>query len=148
MTLHNVNFKSETKEESFLNSLNDYLNEMDYSTILNQLLDNASYKISSFNKFLEGMNYVYLIEECKGNNQARPYSATLETRIKNVQTQFSELFGNEYTEVEVFKKLAREGRKFGCFLMLSSQRQSELSSTVLSQCNNYIVHRIKILFLI
>lgn len=49
------------------------------------------------------------------------------------------LFG----EVEVFKKIAREGRKFGCFLMLSSQRPSELSSTVLSQCNNYLIHRIK-----
>ena len=27
--------------------------------------------------------------------------------------------------------------------MLSSQRPSELSSTVLSQCNNYLIHRIK-----
>ena len=42
-----------------------------------------------------------------------------------------------------FKKIAREGRKFGCFLFLSSQRPSELSSTVLSQCNNYLIHRIK-----
>ena len=50
---------------------------------------------------------------------------------------------SQFNEVETFKKIAREGRKFGCFLMLSSQRPSELSSTVLSQCNNYIVHRIK-----
>ena len=50
---------------------------------------------------------------------------------------------SQFHEVEVFKKIAREGRKFGCFLMLSSQRPSELSSTVLSQCNNYIIHRIK-----
>lgn len=48
-----------------------------------------------------------------------------------------------FNEVEIFKKIAREGRKFGCFLMLSSQRPSELSSTVLSQCNNYLIHRIK-----
>ncbi|UXT70614.1 ATP-binding protein [Staphylococcus aureus] len=50
---------------------------------------------------------------------------------------------SQFHEVEVFKKIAREGRKFGCFLMISSQRPSELSSTVLSQCNNYIIHRIK-----
>ena len=50
---------------------------------------------------------------------------------------------SQFHEVEVFKKIAREGRKFGCFLLLSSQRPSELSSTVLSQCNNYIIHRIK-----
>ena len=48
-----------------------------------------------------------------------------------------------FHEVEIFKRIAREGRKFGCFLFLSSQRPSELSSTVLSQCNNYIIHRIK-----
>lgn len=46
-------------------------------------------------------------------------------------------------EIEIFKRIAREGRKFGCFLYLSSQRPSELSSTVLSQCNNYLLHRIK-----
>ncbi len=50
---------------------------------------------------------------------------------------------SQFDEVEVFKKIAREGRKFGCFLMVFSQRSSELSSTVLSQCNNYIVYRIK-----
>lgn len=50
---------------------------------------------------------------------------------------------SSFNEVELFKKVAREGRKFGCFLFLSSQRPSELSTTVLSQCNNYILHRIK-----
>lgn len=48
-----------------------------------------------------------------------------------------------FHELELFKKIAREGRKFGTFLFLSSQRPSELSSTVLSQCNNYLIHRIK-----
>ena len=36
---------------------------------------------------------------------------------------------------KVFEKIAREGRKFGLGLILSSQRPSELSPTVLSQCN-------------
>jgi DNA helicase HerA-like ATPase len=43
---------------------------------------------------------------------------------------------------QVFEKIAREGRKFGLGLVLSSQRPSELSSTVLSQCNSYLLHRI------
>lgn len=43
---------------------------------------------------------------------------------------------------QVFEKIAREGRKFGLGLVLSSQRPSELSPTVLSQCNSYILHRI------
>jgi hypothetical protein len=43
---------------------------------------------------------------------------------------------------QVFEKVAREGRKFGLGLVLSSQRPSELSPTVLSQCNSYLLHRI------
>lgn len=43
----------------------------------------------------------------------------------------------------IFERIAREGRKFSLYLLISSQRPSELSSTVLSQCGNYIVHRIQ-----
>jgi len=42
----------------------------------------------------------------------------------------------------VFERIAREGRKFGLGLVLSSQRPSELSQTVLSQCNSFLLHRI------
>lgn len=45
--------------------------------------------------------------------------------------------GNFYIE-----RLAREGRKFGISLVISSQRPSELSQTVISQCNSFIIHRI------
>ncbi len=41
-----------------------------------------------------------------------------------------------------FERIAREGRKFGLGLVLSSQRPSELSETVLSQCNSFLLHRI------
>lgn len=43
----------------------------------------------------------------------------------------------------IFERIAKEGRKYGLFLMISSQRPSELSKTVLSQCSNFIVHRIQ-----
>lgn len=43
---------------------------------------------------------------------------------------------------QTFEKIAKEGRKFGLGLMLSSQRPSELSPTVLSQCNTFLLHRI------
>ncbi|OZA91447.1 MAG: ATPase, partial [Azorhizobium sp. 39-67-5] len=38
---------------------------------------------------------------------------------------------------------AKEGRKYGMFLVVASQRPSELSKTVLSQCSNFVVHRIQ-----
>ena len=43
----------------------------------------------------------------------------------------------------VFERIAREGRKFGVSLIVSSQRPSELSKTVLSQCNSFIIHRLQ-----
>ncbi len=43
---------------------------------------------------------------------------------------------------QTFERIAREGRKFGLGLVLSSQRPSELSATVLAQCNTFILHRI------
>lgn len=43
---------------------------------------------------------------------------------------------------EAFEKIAREGRKFGLGLVLSSQRPSELSPTILAQCNTFLLHRI------
>jgi ABC-type dipeptide/oligopeptide/nickel transport system ATPase component len=43
----------------------------------------------------------------------------------------------------VFERIAREGRKYGLSLVVASQRPSELSKTVLSQCSNFIVHRLQ-----
>ncbi len=44
---------------------------------------------------------------------------------------------------KIFERIAKEGRKYGMFLLASSQRPSELSRTVLSQCSNFIIHRIQ-----
>lgn len=44
---------------------------------------------------------------------------------------------------KVFERIAREGRKYGLSLLISSQRPSELSKTVLSQCNSFIIHRLQ-----
>lgn len=44
---------------------------------------------------------------------------------------------------KIFERIAKEGRKYGLFLTVASQRPSELSKTVLSQCSNFVVHRIQ-----
>jgi DNA helicase HerA-like ATPase len=63
------------------------------------------------------------------------------TFIKRYRTDAE---GDEAATVccQVFERIAREGRKFGLGLVLSSQRPSELSPTVLSQCNTFLLHRI------
>ncbi|WP_288804736.1 anti-phage-associated helicase HerA [uncultured Novosphingobium sp.] len=41
-----------------------------------------------------------------------------------------------------YERLAKEGRKFGLSLLISTQRPSEVSSTVLSQCGTWAVFRL------
>lgn len=51
--------------------------------------------------------------------------------------------GKKSITKKVFERIAREGRKFGVSLIVSSQRPSELSKTILSQCNTFIVHKLQ-----
>ena len=41
----------------------------------------------------------------------------------------------------IFERIAKEGRKYGIFLALITQRPSELSDTCISQCSNFIILR-------
>lgn len=50
---------------------------------------------------------------------------------------------NDSIAKSVFERIAREGRKYGISLIVCSQRPSELSKTVLSQCNSFIIHRLQ-----
>jgi len=48
----------------------------------------------------------------------------------------------EQRAIESFEKIAKEGRKYGVALLIVSQRPSDVSTTVLSQCNNVIALRL------
>ncbi len=41
-----------------------------------------------------------------------------------------------------FERIAKEGRKYGISLVVVSQRPSDVSKTILSQCNNFLVLRL------
>lgn len=61
--------------------------------------------------------------------------------IKRYDGDTDEITANRLCS-QSFEKIAKEGRKFGVGLMISSQRPSELSQTVLSQCNTFLLHRL------
>jgi len=48
----------------------------------------------------------------------------------------------EQRAIENFEKIAKEGRKYGVALIIVSQRPSDVSTTILSQCNNVISLRL------
>jgi len=49
---------------------------------------------------------------------------------------------NEKRALESFEKIAKEGRKYGVSLLVVSQRPSDVSETILSQCNNIMSLRL------
>lgn len=44
--------------------------------------------------------------------------------------------------LELFEEIIKEGRKFGFFLTLSSQRPADISPTIMSQLHNFFIHRL------
>lgn len=44
--------------------------------------------------------------------------------------------------LETFEEIIKEGRKFGVFLTIASQRPSDISSTIISQLHNFFLHRL------
>ena len=48
----------------------------------------------------------------------------------------------EKRALENFERIAKEGRKYGVALLVVSQRPSDVSDTILSQCNNFVALRL------
>lgn len=44
--------------------------------------------------------------------------------------------------LSVFEEIIKEGRKFGFFLTLASQRPADISPTIISQIHNFFIHRL------
>jgi len=44
--------------------------------------------------------------------------------------------------LELFEEIIKEGRKFGVFLTISSQRPADISPTIVSQLHNFFIHRL------
>ena len=66
-----------------------------------------------------------------------PFNIILEEAHRYVQNDTDvEILG-----YNIFERISKEGRKYGVLLGLISQRPNELSSTCLSQCNNFLLFR-------
>ena len=44
--------------------------------------------------------------------------------------------------LETFEEIIKEGRKFGVFLTISSQRPNDISETIISQAHNFFIHQL------
>ena len=46
------------------------------------------------------------------------------------------------TCIETFESIIKEGRKFGVFITMATQRPSDITPTLLSQSHNYVIHKL------
>ena len=55
-----------------------------------------------------------------------------------MSNDMSKMKAVEKRSLEIFEKIAKEGRKYGIGLLIVSQRPAELNTTIMSQCNNIV----------
>lgn len=72
------------------------------------------------------------------NRGSMPIHIMLEEAHRYVQKDLD----NEILGYNIFERIAKEGRKFGLILDLITQRPTELSETVISQCSNFLIFKI------
>lgn len=70
------------------------------------------------------------------NRASIPIHLVLEEAHHFVHNRDSYIYGEN-----IFERVAKEGRKYGVVLILISQRPTELSETVLSQCSSFLLFR-------
>lgn len=80
-------------------------------------------------------------------NVANPPEKTIHLVIDeahNILSQQSSRESESWKDyrLETFEEIIKEGRKFGMFLTLSSQRPADISPTIVSQVHNFFIHRL------
>jgi DNA helicase HerA-like ATPase len=78
---------------------------------------------------------------------ASPPDRTMHLIIDEAHNILSEQSSREHEvwrdyRLELFEEIIKEGRKFGMFLTLSSQRPADISPTIVSQLHNFFIHRL------
>lgn len=58
------------------------------------------------------------------------------------QDSFREAESWKDYRLETFEEIIKEGRKFGVFVTIASQRPNDISHTITSQAHNYFIHRL------
>lgn len=103
-----------------------------------------SVTVSLISRIIFEYGYIYKRLRCEENpdetiNNDVPILLVYEEAHKYVPKSDLIKFRSSKQSIE---RIAKEGRKYGISLLLASQRPSEISETIFSQCNNFIAMRL------
>lgn len=84
------------------------------------------------------------IEKCKDNEEIKSTCHLIIDEAHNILSEQSIREAESFKDyrLEVFEQIIKEGRKYGFYLTISSQRPYDISPTIVSQINNYFIHRL------
>lgn len=141
-TINNSNYKNLFNYETFCS-------ESEFITRIVMMQNNKRAQIINFvledidDRFAKSIVKVYcriIFKFCKSFKErgAMPIHLMLEEAHRYVQKD------NDVNILgyNIFERIAKEGRKFGVILDLITQRPTELSETVISQCTNFLIFKI------
>lgn len=82
-------------------------------------------------------------EQKKNNDRAKSLHIIID-EAHNILSRTSERESEQWKDyrLETFEEIIKEGRKFGTFMTVASQRPSDISPTIISQLHNYFIHRL------
>ncbi|EOD5300569.1 ATP-binding protein [Enterococcus faecium] len=85
----------------------------------------------------------YEMNKEMNNNRDRVFNLIID-EAHNILSETSTRESEKWKDyrLEVFEEIIKEGRKFGYFLTLASQRPADISPTIVSQIHNYFIHRL------
>jgi len=85
-----------------------------------------------------------IYEKKKLENDKSKYLNIIIDEAHNILSHISNRESETWKDyrLETFEEIIKEGRKFGVFLTIASQRPSDISSTIISQLHNYFLHRL------
>lgn len=85
-----------------------------------------------------------LYENKKEVNEKEKYLNIIIDEAHNILSSVSQRESETWKDyrLETFEEIIKEGRKFGTFLTIASQRPSDISATIISQLHNFFLHRL------
>lgn len=83
-------------------------------------------------------------DDKKSDDNGETYLNIIVDEAHNILSEDSSRESEQWKDyrLETFEEIIKEGRKFGVFLTLASQRPADISPTIISQLHNYFLHRL------
>lgn len=99
---------------------------------------------STMKKILPLIVCKYRYEKHKKYYRENKYLNIIIDEAHNILSEISSIESEIWKDyrLETFEEIIKEGRKFGIFITLASQRPMDISKTLISQAHNYFIHKL------